>query len=237
VRNLVKIYGENWKQHYDLSVRENNVPQPNSNSHPMSMGGNEVIPLSCCRRYGREIDNPSYHTFSSRKQSVLSNKMEAMTKMYDGSEDGSESAESPLLIPFLPHVSEPLAKFSLNGEVRSYIDLYSEKTGERETSISREDHSLQVRSIRSWCTQTEYVVKSHAAGKSKSMEPLWKLQDDWKNCDPKDLGITMKKESTFSESDKENVDPCQKHTSNLLCARLNYGETGRFFRDNHQNMV
>jgi len=155
-----------------------------------------------------------------------------MTTMCDGSEVGSDSGESPSLIPFLPHLSVPMAKFSFHGEVRSYIDLYTKKTLEKETNILREDHSFQVQSNTTWCTKTEYSPKSYVAGKSNRMEPFRNVHDDWKNCDPKDMGISTKMESAFSESDKENVDPCQQHTSNLLFDQFNYGEdAGRFFRD------
>jgi len=227
VRNLVTLYGENWKQHYDLSGREENVLQLNRNSQRMSMGSNEVIPLSCRMRNGRENYYLSHHTCSIRKQSISNNKQKAMTTMCDGSEDGSDSVESPLLIPFFPHISEPMSMLSLNGEVKSYIDLYNEKTRERETSIVCEDHSFQFSSNTTWCTKTEYDPKSYVSGKSNGMEPLRKLQDDWKNCDPKDMGNYMKMESTFSESDKctfsesdkENADPCQQYTSSLLFAQ------------------
>jgi len=202
VRSLVKIYGENWKEHYDISWREENFRSPDSRSKSKFMGTNKGVVYPTRKRVDRKIDNRGYHTFSCSKKSTSNLK-------YSSIKNGSKVCSA----------SECMKNLSLNGNVNSYIELYNDgpKASKRDKRVVLGEHSFPLNTP--WCEVQKSYSKSIVSSISNWVEPLLDVQDDLKNCDPNGFDLNCKMKRERSESNKENVDPCQQYSSNSL-----YGE-------------
>jgi len=225
VRNLVEIYGENWKCHYDLSCREETVLLSNSISQHKFMGNATGITLSERMRNDRKIFHNGNQPNRINNISASDNIKKTLKAIRKGSQVGSESAKSPSSVSCIPILSERMADLYLNCEVNSYIDLYNGKPRDlkRETNFVVDDHSFQQSRNTTWCTQAKSVQESNVSSMSNWMDRFPDVQDDWKNLDPNDIDNFWKMEGKLCESDKENVDPCQQYTSKSLFAPSNYG--------------
>jgi len=232
VRNLVEIYGENWKCHYDLSWREKNVLSSNSISEHQFVGNAPGITLSKRMRSNRKIFHKGNHTNRINNLSASDTIMKTLEVLRDYSQVGSDSVETSL-VSCIPYLSEPMGELDINCEVKSYIDLYNAvpRDLKRDTNYAFYDHSFQHSRITTWSTQAESVTESNVSSTSNRKERFEDVQDDWKNFDPNDIDNYWKMEGKLSESDKENVDPCQQYSPKPLFAVSNYGEdaTGRLF--------
>jgi len=223
----VKIYGEDWKRHYNLSTRETNGPSSNSNFQRSYISSDEGVALSARMRNDSKIRKPDYHTIGFRETSGYN--IQKPTMEY--SEDSSDNLESPSLISCLPHLSEDMAALSLNREVKSYIELYNDEPKTRRGTVL-EDQSFPLKWNNSSCKQAKSV---HKSSMSDSMERLRDVQDDWKNCDPYTLDINWKMDGKPSISGTENVDPCQQYTPKSLTHYNNCEDNRRFLGNKLQN--
>jgi len=229
-RDLVKIYGENWKRHYDLSGRDENVLSSNSKSESTSEGSNEVVAVSMRMRNNRMITNQCFHKNSLSKHSTSYHFKKKVNDIYDDSQSISDNMDSPSLISCLPHLTECMTDLSLIGEVNSYVELYND-----EHKAPRQDTSIAPLNT-TWYNQVKSNHKFKTTSMSICKESLQDVQDDWKNYEPNPLDINWKMESKHSWSDKENVDHCEEYISDSQFALSSYNiDIGCLFLTKPQN--
>jgi len=198
----------------------------------MSLGINEVGSVSTTRRNDRMINDHCFNKKRLSQRRCSHNINKKVNVIYDDVQAVSDNMDSPSLISCLPHLAECITDLSLNGEVKSYVELYDDesKTPRRDTSIVFEDCSSQLPWNTTWCNQAKSDHECKISSTSNSSESLQDVQDDWKNYEPNPLDINWKMESKHSDSDKENIDPCQEYVSNSLYAWSSYNnDTGHLF--------
>jgi len=132
IRNLVKIYGKNWKRHYDLSLRTKAGSSP-----IVKAQGSSVKKSDTTQSMRRLIGNFFTDTSPDWPNGHCSDQAEALgsTKTSPMLTNSTTfiDPQSPLLVTSPPlfgdynSVCDSISDLTLDGEITSYAQLYSEK--------------------------------------------------------------------------------------------------------------
>jgi len=200
IRNLVEIYGENWKRHYDLSAREINVIASNLINFPgvfTEKSDAVKLPLNT---------NPVIKLLKSKYNSRLllgrNSPKRSKTKTYSNYETDVNYLDS---LPLLNALN--LSDRKIDGQAKSYIELYGDDQIQGK-SVNCFDNSFQSSWNMRGCLP---ICQSPTPSRSQWTEPLLDFQDDWKNCDLYGLDTNWKISSSISDVCKENVDPKKRN--------------------------
>jgi hypothetical protein len=212
IRNLVKIYGENWKKHYNLSLRDQDATTPvltnrysssKSNSARFSKWHSNEVFISDC-----ETDRRNIATTQWSEQNKGEGNPNTSSQFYSPTMDVNKSGNSPFFFTSSPlfggytSIGDVKTNRTLDEEITSYVQLYSENENMSESKNSDLSFSCkfidpEVRSDRT-CNLTEDVFPlkeftTSCSINSDLMSPFletWKLSEtldvDWKkkSCSP-----------------------------------------------------
>jgi len=211
IRNLVKIYGENWKRHYDLSLRDTDATSSNmtrSQRSSSSSAGYSRMQLD-----GDFLDDRMDHrNLGSRYYSEQKNpEAGTPTKVSSASTSyrvDSSSANSPFHFASSPlfggynSICNLMADISLDkGAITSYTQLYSESVNSPEAKNSEKNADAEMTWDGSWHSPTNAVPLQESPSSSSSnsyfMSPF---RDTWRISDPLDLDWKM----DAKQDEKEN---------------------------------
>jgi len=213
IRNLVKIYGENWKRHYDLSLRE-------------KLADSSSV-IKAQRKFFKKVD-----TAPSRRQSVgnffndsLPARANRLCSEWTHARTSTKTSptltsnkpdiypHSPLLFTSPPlfgdctSICDRISDLALDGGVTSYWQLYREK--EKMVKVDESDlknSKSPIPKVPLDCTwhssgaDAPTQESSPASSSNSNFKSLF--GENRKNCDK--LDIHRKIDVKFSESDKEN---------------------------------
>jgi len=207
VRNLVMIYGENWKRHYDLSLREDNARTFNfANSKCLGTDADEGVTLAGEMRPDNHVIRGRYSNGLNLQSTPVKRIMNMGVNHEDAQIDFNKMESPPLVTAFSRCcLSGRLNGFLVDDETTNYIDFYSEEPKDQNQEISgnSEDDTFQL----SWNTTRCARSQSRTRRRSNWMMPLRDVHDEWKNCEPNESEKISKVECNFSDGCKKNVDP------------------------------
>jgi len=197
IRNLVKIYGQDWKKHYDLSLRETNVSSS-------SLANSETSSKCKSTRFSRRQSDGDFVGNCVKDQRNIDT-----SNVTEQNKVGGRIKESPQLdsfeavSPFLFASSPLFGAFTsvcgvktdptLGNEINSYIQLYSEKVTVSETKDSDWDFSckfidLMVRWDRTWnLTETAVPLEESSSSCSTNSYFMSTFRDSWKISETLDV--------------------------------------------------
>jgi len=211
IRNLVKIYGENWKRHYDLSLRETNTA---SLSIAKSQRGSTCGSAGSSRMQSardvfedRVMDQRNIVSTCPSEQNNNGTRTNARSKSTSFAVVNS-SANSPFFFALSPlfgefnSICDLMADIPLDRGVSSYTQLYSD-TGTlpevKNSDLKIPDPEMQW--DRSWhssrTTGPLQESQSESSSNSYFMSPL---RDTWRISESLDLDWKM----DVKQGDKEN---------------------------------
>jgi len=119
VRSLVKIYGEGWKQHYDLSEREKK-----GSIHQKYIKKGSSLDETCAKDKTSHVANQSKLTTQWDEGEM--NKMTDSGAVLGHSDSLALTFSSPSLSGTCGSISDLLANFPIDDHVTSYVQLYSD---------------------------------------------------------------------------------------------------------------
>jgi len=123
IRDLVEIYGEDWKQHYDLSDREK---KDRFNEQDIQTGPS--IGETCLQEETTNVANHS--TSTPQSEEGVKNKWTDSGAAFGHPDSPPVTSSSPSLIGTGGNCCDLLANFSINDRVTSYVQLYPDDTVE-----------------------------------------------------------------------------------------------------------
>jgi len=237
IRNLVKIYGEGWKSHYDLSNDEKNPISIDIHKSKKKMCYETAIPskmkyvksnMSDCRL---NLPNSLTKLFSAQNQGRNSTRT---SPKLNGCEAARETVESPALIRSSPPlfgeietICHRMSDLFLDVEVKSYVDLYADnlKTCEADSGLKlvAKNSVSMLPWERTWCSTGPAVSSlescSTTSSNAKVRNACLDLSDMW---DTSCSDGSCKADNTKSETDMEHQLQRWHYYSQSLFARPNY---------------
>jgi len=213
IRNLVQIYGENWKRHYDLTLREKLADSPSA--------------IKLQRKYMQKLDNTLSRTHSIGKLSnnnlpaqmycVCSEQTHSRTSTRTSPTLTSVKPDidpnspmlftSPLLFGDCTSTCDHLSALTLEEGVACYTQLY----GKKNKMVKVDDSDLNTcKSLTAWVpwdctwhsTRTDVVSLESSASLSSNSNFRSSLSENWKNGDQ--LDVHWKIDFKVSQDNKEN---------------------------------
>jgi len=124
IRDLVEIYGEDWKQHYDLSDRE----KKDSFNEQCIQTGPSMCETSLQEGTTNVANNNTLTTKS--EEGVKKKKWKDSGAAFGHPDSPPLSSSSPSLIGTCGNCCNLLSNFSIDERVTSYVQLYSDDTVE-----------------------------------------------------------------------------------------------------------
>lgn len=195
IRNLVQIYGKNWKRHYDLSLRDEDAATLGLTNRYRSSKINSV-------RFSKMLYNENFvsdSTMDRRKVGATQseqNKDEGYTETspyYYSSRDANKSANSPFcsytssqLCGEYTSICDVKTDRILDQEIKSYIQLYSEEMAMSESTNSDSSASCkfidpEVRCDDTWnWTEDAIPLKDSTLSSSINSNFISPFLDTWK---------------------------------------------------------
>jgi len=205
IRNLVIIYGQNWKRHYDLSLRDGIVQTFNlANTICQGTDTDEAVKLAVQMR-------PDTHGYSNglNHQSTPVKRIMNMGMNHEDAQCDLNKMESPPLITAFSRccLSDCFNGFPVDDEMTNYIELYSEepKVQNQEISEKCKNHAFELPRNTTRCDRN-YISQSPIR-RSNWLEPIRDVYDDWKNWEPNESDKNSKLEYNLSDICMENIDP------------------------------
>jgi len=193
IRNLVKIYGENWKRHYDLSLRTKAGSSTIVKAQAICAKKSDTT--QSIRRSMRDVTGTSdqAEAFGRTKRSpTLTNFRTVM------------DPQSPLLLTSPPlfgdynSICDRITDLNLDGEVTSYAQLYGEKVAMVEKSYRSPIPKIPWDCI--WHSPgTDVTSPESSSVSSYNSNFMTTLGDNWNSSD-----VCWKIDVKVSEWDKEN---------------------------------
>jgi len=209
IRNLVEIYGDDWKQHYDLSGREEKCRSPDSGSDKKT---NNMFKWTT-------RNQPKQRLTKKWKESEWKESEWKESEGLVGHPDSPRVVlSSPLLIGTYGF-SNLLANFSIDDQVTSYVQLYNDNVAagdwnkNKNSTLRLNARTLEKLSNMSTLKKEEYKM-SHILERECHMESKVS-RDEYRMANV---------ESKLSDVDKENEmarDPA--FTAYSLFSQFNFG--------------
>jgi len=201
IRNLVEIYGESWKQHYDLSEREKKSP----------LGSN------LCEVYHQDKTN---YMANSTYPRHLEERVRA---------NWEEPAESPTMIFSSPsllgagNISDILPNFHLDDQVTSYVQLYSDNVagGSKHVTFNNSESRLPALSLDQSSSTSNFGRPSQDDGKSfYNHDSACYVENKSSREEYQIATVENKVSGVDKENEKASDQACQEHS---LFSHFNFG--------------
>jgi len=256
IRNLVKLYGEDWKRHYALSLSEKNNSSLNIDKSQRDCFKirRSILPATSktksfdesCDSYIFEqpdgVNKPYSEQNQSLRNSKTSQRLTDSVAIFDLPWSPVLPSASPPLFAANGSVGKDIGNVNLNSEVTSYIDLYSENM-----IISEADSDLksscgsppEVQEDRSWRspdTSVTFHLSTPSSSSYSSTNFLSPFQETWKIGDTSGLNVNWKMDAKQLEWDKERQPQSkEKNKPSLVLSRPTSESNGKYICHRSQN--
>jgi len=208
IRNLVKIYGDNWKRHYDLSLRETDAGYSTiakSQSSKCSSEGFQKM-QSDGNFFNECVMNYQNNLSTNYPEQTNGGENMKVSKKSTSFETVTTLANSPFFFASSPlfgscgTICDIMADLSLDTDITSYTQLYTETVTMSEANNSalkfRDDHSdPEVSWDHTWHSPRNAEPQQKSSSSSSSNSYLMNPFDEtWRISEPLDLDWTKRVE-------------------------------------------
>lgn len=244
IRNLVKLYGEDWKRHYDLSLSGKNNSSFNIDKSKRECFKTRegILPATsktksfdewcenCILEERNSVAKPWSEQNHGRRKPKTSQKFTDSVAIVEPLWSPPCPSASPPLFAAYASIGNDIANLLLNSKVTSYIDLYGDNMiisdVNSDQNSSPRSLASEVQEYRNWCLPEKsvpfHVSTSPSSSYSNSIF-VSPFQETWKIGDTSGLNVNWKMDDKQPEWDKERQPQSrQKNNSLYLFSRPNF---------------